>query len=259
MSHALPTVFIALGGAGLLVAFFFVWQSLRAAFGVRAPAQVGADGADAGPETDRSRDELKARQEALLEGLRDVMFDRDAGKLTEQDYEEQAGLLRAEVKQVMRKLDEGVAEFREAAEALVAGAASTQGQDAGDASAKDAASKGSGGRNPKSKKRKKVASGEKAAEASTDSEAAEGGETADAARERRRKKRRSRSSGEWTTDDRLLCPQCMAPNDPDDEKCKECKARIAPMMCAACNTENDADATFCKKCGKQCSLESADT
>lgn len=248
MSHALPMIFVTLGGAGLLVAFYFVWQSLRAAFGVRAPAQLAADGTDAGPETDRSRDELKARQEALLEGLRDVMFDRDAGKLTDEDYEEQAGLLRAEVKQVMRTLDEDIAEFRGAAEALVAKAAAKGSSQDG------AASKASGS---KSKKRKKTKAAPKSSSSAGEGDG-KGEETVDAARERRRRKRRSRSSGEWTTDDRLLCPQCMAPNDPDDENCKECKSRIAPMMCGACGTENDADATFCKKCGKQCSLEGAD-
>ncbi|MBC7170929.1 MAG: zinc ribbon domain-containing protein, partial [Polyangiaceae bacterium] len=62
---------------------------------------------------------LLLEKESLLRGLKDLEFERDAGKLSEEDFEIVGRKLRSRAKQVLRLLDDEAAPFRAEAEALV--------------------------------------------------------------------------------------------------------------------------------------------
>lgn len=114
MSDFLPWLFIFGATFGLMAGLFSLWQSLSLA--LAGEVQGGA----------RTRLTLDARQalvtekEALLQEIRDVAFEHDAGKLSDEDYDELNAKLRAQARHVLHELDAGTEAFRAEAEALIA-------------------------------------------------------------------------------------------------------------------------------------------
>jgi Zn-finger nucleic acid-binding protein len=47
----------------------------------------------------------------------------------------------------------------------------------------------------------------------------------------------------------LHCPNCGAPADPDDRRCRYCKARLATVSCPSCFTLMFEGTAFCPRCG----------
>jgi Zn-finger nucleic acid-binding protein len=47
----------------------------------------------------------------------------------------------------------------------------------------------------------------------------------------------------------LHCPDCGAPADPDDRRCRYCKARLATVSCPSCFALMFEGAAFCPRCG----------
>lgn len=114
MTQAMPWVFATLAALALGSAVVAFWQSVRGAFGLVDTA--GARGED---ETGADLDQL-GRKEALLQGLRDLDFDHEAGKLSDEDHRVERERIRSELKEVLRQIDLSVGPYREAAEASIA-------------------------------------------------------------------------------------------------------------------------------------------
>ncbi len=113
MTAALPWLFALAAGSGLAAALYFTWRSLRAAFGAHVPEmQVAIES--------HARQTLLERKQALLASLSDLKFERDAGKVSAEDFEDVSASLRAQAKTVLRLLDEDVEPFRDRAKALLA-------------------------------------------------------------------------------------------------------------------------------------------
>lgn len=116
MTQAMPWVFATLAALALGAAVVAFWQSVRAVFGL-----VDTEGARGEDELGLDLD-LVARKQALLEGLRDLDFDHEAGKLSDEDHRAERERIRTELKDVLRAVDAAVGPHRDAAEALVAAA-----------------------------------------------------------------------------------------------------------------------------------------
>lgn len=113
MSALLPTVFL-IGSAGMLLgALYALWSSFRAAFGASdVPDLQGTIEA-------MSRQQLLEQKQTLLQTLQDLRFDRDAGKISERDFERLDKSLRERAKDVLRLLDADVEPFRRKAEEMI--------------------------------------------------------------------------------------------------------------------------------------------
>ncbi len=209
LAFSLPGVFIGLAGVMLLLAMAALWQSLRSAFG-GGPPQQGLAG---GPLDERSA--LLEEKKTLLRAIKDIQFEREVGKISDEDFQRLDKAYRRRAKEVLRLLDQDLGEFLGEAERMIADA---MGEESGDAYR--------GGAVKRRKKTGKAASARKGAP-------------------RKRAKGRAASA-----DDRIECPSCGAKNAADAVFCKECAARVAPIECAACGATNDADARFCKACAK---------
>ena len=99
--------FAALAGAALLF-----WEALRTLVDPAAPADDEDD--------DASRlASLEARKVAALRALKDIAFERSIGRLGEEDYALLEARYRAEAKEALASLDEGVRAWRDAAEAML--------------------------------------------------------------------------------------------------------------------------------------------
>ena len=109
----LPWLFVVLAAASLVGGIFLLWESLRAALGATDVFEIRATA-----EADTRR-RLLERKDALLKNLADLKFDRDAGKISEQDFEALDAKLRGQAKEVLRLLDEDAAPFRQRAEELI--------------------------------------------------------------------------------------------------------------------------------------------
>jgi hypothetical protein len=114
MKAVLPMVFIALAGGALLVAICFVWASLRSLFGHEAGAWVTQSVAL------RHRSELLDEKDSVLRSLKDLEFERDAGKISDEDFKRLEAEFRARARRVLKALDEDLQGHREKAAALIA-------------------------------------------------------------------------------------------------------------------------------------------
>jgi glycine/D-amino acid oxidase-like deaminating enzyme len=118
MPNLLPTLFIALAALALVLTLLWLWQSLRLAL-VRA----------SGVESSRNlvspeRAALLAEKQGLLVALRDLESERDAGKLSADDFAELNKQYRERARAVLRELDALLEPHRTTARALLAAAAS---------------------------------------------------------------------------------------------------------------------------------------
>ena len=114
MSGFLPLVFLVVATGGLLLALGSLWISLSLALSDQTLGDVRAQ------LTSDARRALVTEKEALLQELRDVAFEHDAGKLSDQDFSELTAKLRAQARHVLHALDEGAEAYRGEAERLIA-------------------------------------------------------------------------------------------------------------------------------------------
>lgn len=115
MHQTIPWLLLVAAAVSLLGALYAIWRSLTAAFG----AGTVALGATELAGSDRRR-ALLLEKDALLRSLKDLEFERDAGKIGDEDFGRIERKLRARAKQVLVLLDEEAAPFRAEAEALLA-------------------------------------------------------------------------------------------------------------------------------------------
>ncbi len=114
MTNFLPAFFIWLAAIALLLAISCIWLSLRALLGGEATRWAQQSQAA------QRRAEWLEEKEAVLRSLKDLEFERDVGKLSDDDYERLHAQFRARAKQIMRQLDDDLAQHRDQARALLA-------------------------------------------------------------------------------------------------------------------------------------------
>jgi hypothetical protein len=114
MEAFLPFLFIALSALALFAAISFLWGSLRVLFGGDHELYLEQSSGL------RRRMELLDEKAAVLKSLRDLEFEREVGKLSEEDFARLAADFRARAKRILRTLDEDLREHREKASKLVA-------------------------------------------------------------------------------------------------------------------------------------------
>lgn len=110
---AIAPFFFALSFVTLVLAIVAFFQSLRAAFGAE-PATEGFEGGRHRP----GRAALVDEKEALLRTIKDLAFEREVGKISDEDFERLDREYRARAKEVLRELDEDLAPYFDRAETL---------------------------------------------------------------------------------------------------------------------------------------------
>ena len=113
MKGFLPIAFIVLSGGALLFAVSFIWASLRSLFGGSGDVLVHESSAM------RKRQELLDEKDAVLKSLKDLEFERDVGKLSDDDFTRLERELRARAKRILKQLDEEVSDHRVKAKQLI--------------------------------------------------------------------------------------------------------------------------------------------
>ncbi len=113
MKAALPILFILLASGALLFAISFFWASLRALFGDHQRGWVTQSPAM------RRRAELLDEKEAVLRSLKDLEFERDADKISDEDYKRLEAEFRVRARRVLKELDADLKEHREKAMRLI--------------------------------------------------------------------------------------------------------------------------------------------
>ena len=114
MAEFLPWLFVVLAAIGMVGGMLSLWVSLSLAL-TNDSATVGVTSL-----TSEARLALLTEKEGLLQELRDIAFERDAGKLSEEDFQELNDKLRAQARHVLHQLDASAEGFRDEAEALIA-------------------------------------------------------------------------------------------------------------------------------------------
>lgn len=114
MADFLPWVFIIVASVAMVAGLGSLWLSLSLAL---SDEVLGGTRAQL---TTDARRALIIEKESLLQEIRDVSFEHDAGKISDTDFEELNEKLRAQARQVLHELDAGVELFRDEAEALIA-------------------------------------------------------------------------------------------------------------------------------------------
>jgi len=113
MENMLPAFFMWLAAIALVVAISALWLSLRTLLG--GETQHGLGQSLAG----QRRAEWLAEKDAVLRSVKDLEFERDVGKLSEEDFLRLDAQFRARAKQIMRQLDDDLKEHREQARRLL--------------------------------------------------------------------------------------------------------------------------------------------
>lgn len=96
----LPAFFIALSSVMILLGLAALWQSLRTVFA--GGATVGLDTGPGLPE----RAALHAEKRTLLRAIKDIQFEREMGKLSDEDFERLDRAYRTRAKRVLALLDQ---------------------------------------------------------------------------------------------------------------------------------------------------------
>ena len=107
-----PSFLILVAAIALLVGLYTLWGSLRSALGAEEISVANDVEAE-------SRKALLERKKALLSNLQDLRFEREAGKVSEEDFAELDAKLRGQARDVLRRLDADIEAFREKATELV--------------------------------------------------------------------------------------------------------------------------------------------
>lgn len=108
------TSILVLAAGTLLGVIALFWGSIRVLSG-DSPLDPELEAL----ENNAGEDPLGARRTMLLRALKDLETERGLGKIATEDYEQVTATYRAELKAVLRKIDDALAPHREKAEALV--------------------------------------------------------------------------------------------------------------------------------------------
>ncbi len=208
---------ILVAAAGALISVIAVfWASLRTLLGETPLSGADAYVFGAPPKVEEEQ------KRSVLRALKDIEFERNVGKISEDDYKELVAKYRAEAKRLLQSLDEKAAPGRERAEVLVL----KKLRQAGLADASTSVDE-TDATNPD-----ETNSDEVIADKPASDEPAPDGAVAAVA-------------------------MILATKPPVKKKKSKKKAQPAfepdeaaeVRACSKCGTSNDADARFCKKCG----------
>jgi len=213
-----PTAILVAAAGALIAVIAVFWSSLRTLLG-----ETPLSGADAYVFSAPPRVEEEQKR-AVLRALKDIEFERNVGKISEEDYAQLATKYRGEAKRLLQAIDEKSKAGRERAETLVL----KKLRQAGllEASANEARDE-------------------------DDDEAAETNaeETAD-----------KPNTVEGPSEESAVAAVAMIVATKRPAKKKKKKAKEKPAFepldeaaetnaCSKCGTANDRDTVFCKKCG----------
>lgn len=183
-------VVLWLAFALLASALLLFWESLRTLVDPSVPVEDDED-------EDARLASLEARKNTALRALKDIAFERSIGRLGEDDYKALEVRYRAEARDAMADVDEGMGPWRAKADALL-----------------DAA--------------ERRATGAEAPPETSEAPAAQGDATTD------EKAADEKPAAEKAADEKpaeapkgLSCAACGAGNDDDAVFCKKCGARVA--------------------------------
>jgi hypothetical protein len=231
-ADALPEIFWWLAIAMAMLALYAFYHGLRGMFG----ASTSSDALRA---TLPERAALLDEKNALLRAIKDIAYEHDVGKLSDQEFERLDRSYRTRAKDVLRKLDDDIAPYVDRAEKIVADHLH---KNVGPLRTPDRpAHKGA-----KKKKKKPSAQPQKpAADVIADAK--------EMLREMARDtlEERARERGLTLPEDAKAgepCPHCDALNEALSNRCGTCDARLTRPTCSKCETVNELDAQFCKKC-----------
>jgi hypothetical protein len=201
----IPIILIAILIVGT---FAFVFRPLfEAADGRWSRADMGLASTTA--------DELAARRDAIYAGLKDADFDRETGKLAEDDYQVVRRNYMSEAAHILRQLDELTPEAEAALDAEIEGAVKALRSNGKQTSASD--------------------------EYSADVIEAVEAEVASLVKHSTMADKRA-----------LACPDCGQPYQPGDTFCAACGASLADT-CLQCGAPHRPDDAFCVRCGARLS------
>jgi flagellar biosynthesis/type III secretory pathway M-ring protein FliF/YscJ len=113
MSAFLPVAFIVLAALALLVSIAFVWRALRVLFGGEAQSELAQSQAM------RRRAELIDEKDAVLRSLKDLEFEKQVGKISDEDFKRLDAEFRTRARRILKLLDDDLKEHRDKARALV--------------------------------------------------------------------------------------------------------------------------------------------
>ncbi|HUS63651.1 MAG TPA: hypothetical protein VMZ28_03870 [Kofleriaceae bacterium] len=101
-----PVVFLCIGWGAILLAARALWRSAQSAGG-----ETGEPDDAMSPLSfevfETKADELEREKRALLKAIKEVEFDREMGKMTEEDASEIVKVYRARAIEILKELDEG--------------------------------------------------------------------------------------------------------------------------------------------------------
>lgn len=110
-----PATSILVVAAGVLLGVIaMLWGSLRVLSG-DAPISPDLEALDSARRGDHP---LSSRKKMLLRAMKDLERERDIGKLEDDDFEQLSSTYRAELKDVLKRIDESLEPYRAKAEAL---------------------------------------------------------------------------------------------------------------------------------------------
>jgi hypothetical protein len=113
MKAFLPVAFMVLAGLALVLTISFTWKMLRVLLGGEAQSDLAQSSAT------RRRAELLDEKDAVLRSLKDLEFERQVGKISDEDFKRLDTEFRTRAKRILKLLDDDLKEHREKARALV--------------------------------------------------------------------------------------------------------------------------------------------
>ncbi|UQA61465.1 zinc ribbon domain-containing protein [Polyangium aurulentum] len=212
------TAILVLAAGALLGVIATFWASLRTLLGETPLSGADAYAIGAPP---RAEEEQKR---AVIRALKDLEFEHDVGKISDEDYQTLVTKYRAEAKRLLRLLDEDAAPRRERAEALVMRRLRREGLLDDEPVKEDA--------------------DEDATDGAPDAEPeAEAKEPVEAPKKKTKKKGKKARKAAATPADAQgrACPACATVNDVDAVFCKKCGARVAEAVEAEPEAQAKAD------------------
>lgn len=113
MKAMLPFLLMAVAASALLFAITFLWKALRVLLGGETQRELAQSIAM------RRRAELLDEKDAVLRSLKDLEFERQVGKISDEDFKRLDAEFRQRAKRLLKQLDDDLKEHREKARALI--------------------------------------------------------------------------------------------------------------------------------------------
>lgn len=227
-ADALPEVFVWLATVMGMLALLALFHSLRGMFG----ASTASDALRA---TLPERAALLDEKNALLRAIKDIAYEHDVGKLSDEEFERLDRSYRTRAKEVLRKLDEDLEPYMERAEKQLEDHLRPRGGPM--RTAEKPRHKGN-----KKKKKKERTQGEVKADVKA--------MLSEMARDHIDQLAQERGLGPLPEDAKVVevCEHCGAKNELFAKRCSGCDARLTDPVCPKCEAVNARDAKFCNKC-----------